>query len=462
MKSFGISLILSLLLLWSCNGDRQQQQRISKLSHAIEQLDALCDTLEKHDKWMGSMLITHADSVVYSRQIGFRSMVSTAEGIKALPIEPDTKFRIGSVTKTITSIIILQLVEEGKLALNTSLQQFFPDLPEAEHITILHLLNHSSGIHDFINDKANRSAITHPISEKDLVEKILADGSDFKVGETNRYSNPNFLLLGFIIEKITGNSYSTEFAQRIYTPLKLKHSAYGKAIDSTSNEAFSYSNRRGRWEKARITDIAIPGAAGSLTSTTNEVAACITALFEGKLLSQPMLDRMVQAENKYGLGIFREPLPDGSYFYTHGGHIDQFYANYIHLPERQLTVVTMSNGHQVTPDILNQAFIAYLFEQRFEHPQFHSRALSEQEAKPFTGQYKSETPSLELVISYENEQVLAELVGRPTFAIRILNDSTLRLDRYEATLRFTERTGSFYQQLTLEQGDDTIRFLRSE
>lgn len=160
-------------------------------------LDSLVTALATNHKLMGSLALSHAGQVVYRRAFG------DAQLAPPVTATPDTRYRIGSITKTFTGVMIFQLIEEKKLALDTPLATFFPQVPGAAAITIDQLLSHRSGIHNFTTDPNFSAYMTRPRTQADLLALIAGPPADFAPGTKFSYSNSNFVLLGYVVEKLT-------------------------------------------------------------------------------------------------------------------------------------------------------------------------------------------------------------------------------------------------------------------
>lgn len=172
-------------------------------------LDSLFQILEAKNKYMGSIAVTENGKLLYTKSIGKDDVNSN----KQSTIE--TKYRIGSISKMFTSCLILKAVEENKLNLNQTIDIYFPTIENAKKITIENLLNHRSGIHNFTNDEAYLTYNTQPKSEKEMVEIITKGKSDFEPDSKGDYSNSNYVLLSYILEKTYKKSYKEILSSKI-------------------------------------------------------------------------------------------------------------------------------------------------------------------------------------------------------------------------------------------------------
>src|SRR5262245_7056193 len=174
-------------------------------------INELLDTLASENKAMGSVVIAKDGQIVYCKAFGYRLIYENGK----IPADPDTRYRIASTTKTFTATMIFQLIEEGKLTLQTTLDAYLPEVRNAKHITIQDLLGHRSGLHNYTqNDDAPSWLGTYQTHEQ-MLAHISKHAVDFQPNERSAYSNSNYLLLGYILEKIDGRSYRESLQKRI-------------------------------------------------------------------------------------------------------------------------------------------------------------------------------------------------------------------------------------------------------
>jgi CubicO group peptidase (beta-lactamase class C family) len=177
--------------------------------HQTQKIDSLFQLLENKNQGMGSAAIMQNGKLQYSKAFGYANVEANT---KSTPMH---KYRIGSITKVFTSVLIFQLIDAKKLTLENKLSDFFPSLPEAKNISIAHLLQHRSGLHNFTNDSIYYSYYLQKQSQEFMLKLIAANPPDFMPGKKAEYSNTNYLLLGYIAEKITGKTYAQLVAERI-------------------------------------------------------------------------------------------------------------------------------------------------------------------------------------------------------------------------------------------------------
>lgn len=419
-------------------------------------LDQYLNSLETHDKAMMSVAILKDGQTVYEKSIGY---ASTEEQQKP---DSETQYRIGSITKVFTSVMLLQLVEEGKLSLETKLSKFYPDVVNAEFITITHLLRHQSGIHNFTNDASFLATMTDHRSKADMIRLIEGLKSNFEPGTSYEYSNSGFVLLGFIIEDITGDSYANQLKKRVTEPLELKRTAYGGPIQLEQNQAKSYQFRFGGWASATVTDMSIPHGAGAIISTPGEVAKFLTALFEGKLISQSSLDQMKEIDKGYGLGLMRMPFYNFT-GYGHNGGIDGFVSNSAYFKSEGLAIAVCANGLNM---VMNDALLAILsiyFGRPFDLPDFEATPveLNTKLLPKYEGTFASAGLPLKITIKVSNGQLTAQATGQPAFPLTAYSATEFRYDLAGIVLKFGEDGKKVdYSTFQLKQGGGNFQFVR--
>lgn len=287
----------------------------------IIKLDSFFNSLALHNLAMGSLTIFKDGIVQYKKAIGY----SNIDNDKKIPADIYTKYRIGSATKMFTAVIIFQLIEDGKISLDQKLSAYFPNLPNAKKITISNMLYHRSGLHDYTHDTNYIEWMDKPTTHDELLKIIKEKGSDFEPGTKADYSNSNYLLLGYIIEKVCKMPYAWALRKRITSKLNLKNTYYGNPIIIENNESASYKYADNAWNKQKETNLSIHGGAGSVISTPGEMVKFINALFSNKLVNKSSLSKMETMADDYGMGMFSDKYGSKNSF-GHNGRIEEFYS----------------------------------------------------------------------------------------------------------------------------------------
>ncbi len=235
------------------------------------------------------------------------------------PIDPSTPWIIGSTTKTFLAVVVLQLAQERRLDLDATVERFFPDIPAASRITTRQLLQHTSGLSEYLHTSAVEGDARREWRARELIAVAVARGPVAEPGTGYHYSNTNYLLLGEIVEQVTSRPWYAEVRTRILEPLGLRHTGYaGEPAAPRLGAGYVIADRdfveaTDRWHPS------IGGAAGAMYSTAADLLVFIVALFEGDLLEAKSMDEMrtfVPGDNygyvghAYGLGLERYTVND--------------------------------------------------------------------------------------------------------------------------------------------------------
>ena len=284
----------------------------------------------------------------------------------AVDMTPENVFQIGSMTKQFTAVGILMLVEQGKLGFQDDVRKFMPDFPvQGERLTVHHLLTHTSGIKDFTKMKSIMSIARKDHEPQELINFFMNEPVDFLPGEQFQYSNSGYVVLGFIIEQVSGMSYADFMAQYIFTGLGMNHSRYASDRDLIKGRAYGYHDRDGFTNKMWVS-LSIPFSSGSLMSTVDDLLIWQKALTDGSLVSPDILDKAFtrhQLNNgewfDYGYGWHLRTLGDVQ-SREHGGSVFGFKSMAVYLPEQDIYVVGLSNCDCNSPTVVTREIAAWV------------------------------------------------------------------------------------------------------
>ncbi|MCI0746779.1 MAG: beta-lactamase family protein, partial [Verrucomicrobia subdivision 3 bacterium] len=363
-------------------------------------LDQFFDRLAEKNKAMGSLTIAKDGNLLYTRAIGY----SQINGTEKKPLTAASRFRIASITKMFTAAMILQLVEEGKLKLTDTLDKFFPQIPNAKKITIVHLLSHRSGIPNVRRDQNSQGNVnTTPITKDEMLALIAKATPDFEPDSKQSYSNSGYFLLGVIIEKLTGKPYEEALKERITSKIGLAdtYTATG-SIDVNKNESLTYLNVGGDWKQVPETHPSILFGGGAIVSTPNDLAKFIQALFDGKIVSKENLDQMKTIRDGDGLGLGMEPFTfAGKTFYGHAGGGDNYGAWLSYEPEEKLAVAYATNAKVHPVKDIVSGFIDIYYNKPFQIPAFETITVSPEVLDQYVGVYSSTEAPVKFTITRE-------------------------------------------------------------
>lgn len=362
-----------------------------------ERLDSLFQYLKANDLAIGSLTISQNGKPIYQHSFGRNQT-------------PATKYRIGSITKVFTAVLIYQLIDANRLALIDHLSSFYPDLPNADKITIAQMLGHRSGLANFTNNSDFDIWKDQPRLRTELFGMIKNQKPDFEPDAKADYNNSNYLLLGYIIEKIYGEPYKKVVTNKIIKPLGLKHTYYGENTGFAKDEAVSYKYSDSKWKPERAVCLDNFSGAGALISTPQDLCIFITALFNGKLVSASSLAFMKTIREGYGNGLF----PYGNVLHSgfgHNGKTEGFGSSLQYYPETGLAFGYCTNG-EVFPKarILNHIFKA-CFNIADTLETFQEVKLDSLQLRAFTGVY-GVSSGLQITNRVENNHLIVSVKNK--------------------------------------------------
>ena len=301
-------------------------------------MEQVVQSFVKDNQFMGAVLVARGDDVLLDKGYGFANLEWS------IPDSPKTKFRLGSITKQFTAASILLLEQSGKLNVNDAVKKYMPDAPAAwDNITIFHLLTHTSGIPNFTSFSDYRKLEPFSTTVAELVARFRDKPLDFQPGEKWSYSNSGYVLLGYLLEKLSGESYARFVEDNIFKPLCMVDSGYDSNSAVIPNRASGYTRGQNGMVNAGYIDMTIPLSAGALYSTTEDLLRWEQGLFGGKLLSPASLKKMTTPfKNDYGFGLGIHAV-NGHEEIAHGGGIEGFNTALAYYPDDRLTVVVLGN-----------------------------------------------------------------------------------------------------------------------
>lgn len=410
------------------------------------QLGQFLDSLAVKEKFMGTLLIAEEGKPVFQKAVGWADLTSQN------PIVINSRLRIGSVTKMMTTVLIFKAIEAKKLSLDQKLADFYPQIKNAEKISISHLLQHRSGIFNFTNRLDYNIFRSNPHSEEQLLAMMLEGGSVFEPDTKAEYSNSNFVLLTFVLEKVYGKPYQKLLQDQILTPLRMKDtSVFGKiALEKGETKSYLYN---GKWVEDEEAHFSVPLGAGAVTSTVNDLNVFISALFEGKLISKESLDSMKEIRDGFGRGLFSFPYYDRKSF-GHTGGIDGFRAFLGYFPEEKVTLAVLSNGMNYNNNDILLAALNSQFGKEWKLPDFNERVISEELMEKYTGTYSSTQIPLQLTVENVGGKVAIQLTGQPQAVLEAKSEHTFEFKAVGAVFIFDPDQN----QVTLKQGSANLVF----
>ncbi|KRD59792.1 serine hydrolase [Flavobacterium sp. Root935] len=300
--------------------------------------------------------------VVYRKAFGMADLELNVK------MKPEFIFEIGSITKQFTAISVLMLAEQGKLNLNDEITKFIPDYPtNGNVIKIHHLLTHTSGIKDFTSMKSIKNIAREDLSPKELVDFFKDEPIDFKPGEQYKYCNSGYVLLGYIIEIVSGQTYRDFISERIFRKIGMNNTSYASHERIIKNRVSGYRDKQGYVNKNYIS-FSIPYATGAIISNVDDMLKWQNALNKNVLLSSEFTEKAFtnyQLNNgtkiDYGYGWHLEKIKD-KVVREHGGSIFGFKSMGIYEPSEQIYVIGLSNCECNSPTLITTAVASLLID----------------------------------------------------------------------------------------------------
>ncbi len=340
----------------------------------------------KSDEPGATLLVAQNGNILFK---GAKGMANLEHNI---PMQADHILRIGSLTKQFTAVAILMLQEEGKLNVNDDITKHLPTYPTLDKkITIEHLLTHTSGIRSYTSLPDFMSDIRGDRTPQEMIDIFKNKKMIFEPGEEFSYNNSGYFLLGAIIEKVSGMTYSDFIEKKVFEKVGMKNSYYGTATSIIPNRASGYEMRNGKIINAPYLSMTIPYAAGSLLSTVEDLYKWNQAVHAYQLVTKSFLEKaftpFVLNNGKatrygYGWGI-------GNFYknksYQHSGGINGFVTYAMYLPNEDIFIAAFSNGKD--PEFMTDLLAAQLLE---EYPDVERKNISAEQLSAYKGVYQVE------------------------------------------------------------------------
>lgn len=337
-----------------------------------------------------TVLVARGDQLLYK---GARGMASIELGV---PLQPDQLMRIGSVTKQIAAAALLKQIDDGKAKLEDPLSKYLPDYPNGAKITLLQLLNHTSGVKSYTGIAGYmHNPIRRDLSTAELVKEFKDLPVDFAPGEKWAYNNSGYVLLGAVVEAISGKSWHQQIDDALLNPAQITSVHYQAGDKLFKGMAQGHTlNARREVAPAGILSMTQPHAAGALIANTEGLWRWNQALHGGKLISKASYERMTTPEgpakaHHYGFGIGSGTLRDWTLL-SHGGGIHGFSSLLSYLPQSQVTVVILRNsdGPGFATDLVSRKLAAFAVGEPF--PEQTPVAVPAEQLKAAEGVYARE------------------------------------------------------------------------
>jgi CubicO group peptidase (beta-lactamase class C family) len=304
-------------------------------------------------------LVAHHGKVIYQKAFGKANLELGTN------LNPDNVFQLGSMTKQFTAIAILMLEEQNKLNVTDPITKYLPDYPQGDHITIHHLLTHTSGIRDFTKMKSLSEIAQKEMTPKMMVDFFRNEPVEFLPGERFEYNNSGYLLLGYILELVSGESYENFIKKHIFDKIGMNQSYYASDRKVIRNRAYGYQKKESGFVNKTTISFSVPFSSGSLMSNLDDLLKWQNALNQNLLLG---VKETTKAFSKYKLNngeVFNYGYGwhlrniDQTPVREHGGSIFGFKTMAVYIPGEDIYVIGLSNCDCLSPTKVTQDIAAW-------------------------------------------------------------------------------------------------------
>lgn len=436
-RSAGFTLVFLLLSL------------VAVAQDAAQKADELINAYVKQGGFSGSVLVAQNGKVILSKGYGMANYEWD------IPNTPQTKFRLGSITKQFTSMCIMQLAEKGLLKTEDPLSKYIPEYPKevADKITIHHLLTHTSGIFNLTSDKEfDKTMRVHMKSLNEVIALFKEKPLDFEPGTKYSYSNSGYILLTAIVEKVSGKPYEQYLKENILQPLGMNNTGYDRSDAILKNRAAGYDNAGGQIKNASFIDTSIPSGAGAMYSTTEDLYLWDRALYTEKLVKKATMERIFTPDkNNYAYGWNVDEQFKHKRI-THNGGINGFNAHLARFVNDDACIVVLSNRIPSDAGKIGRDLAAILFNEKYSLPvERKIVAVDTKILDTYVGEYQL-APNVVLTVTREENSLMAQPTGQPKREIFAESETKFFLKVIDAQISFTKNEKGEVTGLIFYQG----------
>ncbi|HEU5054381.1 MAG TPA: serine hydrolase [Hanamia sp.] len=421
-------------------------------------IDTLLNTYYRLGKFNGTALIAKDGEVLLNKGYGYR------DAEKKLPNDSHSIYQLGSVTKQFTSAVILKLQSENKLSVNDKLSKFFPNYPKGDSITIKQLLSHTSGIYNYTEDENfMRNEITKSKTREQMMALFENKPLNFSPGTTWSYSNSNYSILGYIIEKVTNKSYEEMVREFIFNPLKMNHSGFDFTHLKSPDKTIGYFVlNQADTVRSPIVDSTISFAAGAIFSTTADLYRWTHALEDNTILTaDEQNEAYTPVKNNYGYGWQIDSI-SGKRRLSHGGGIPGYITMVSRVSEDKVSVILLTNASNQSIREITKSIYAILYHQPYKLPESKKAiTLDENLMKQYEGEYEVQ-PGLTVRITVNGNTLTAVPAGQTPKTLFAEKKDCFFEKEEDVQLEFTRNESGTIDGFVLHQGEHSMKFKKSK
>ena len=415
---------------------------------ASQKIGELVGAWVKNEKFNGTVLVAENGNIVFQKGYGYKNAVTRELN------DANTIFQIGSITKQFTSALILRLQENKKLSIHDKLSKYFPALPFADKVSIENLLSHTSGIYNYTNDgDFMKTEAVKPATHDKLLALFKDKPLEFEPGSKFSYSNSNYILLGFIIEKVSGKPYEQMVHEMIFAPLHMDHSGFNFTSLHAADKATGYfALSKSGSTAAGIVDSSVSYAAGAIYTTAGDLYKWDRALYTENIINKSSLkDAYTIRKDKYGLGWSIDSAY-GKQVYQHGGGIFGFTSFIFRSPEENICILLLDNEGDGTLEQIAGGINAILHNKPYELPKERiAIAIDTAAVKQYLGEYEL-SPGFILAITLEEGKLMVQATGQGKAELYAEKQNFFFLKVADVQIEFIKNDNGVTDKLILHQG----------
>ena len=419
-----------------------------KGQYLSKRIDSLIEKAVKINRFNGSVLVSKNGKIVYEKAYGYQ------DAAEQIPNTSNTIYQIGSTTKEFTAAVILKLAEERKLSLEDKLSTYFPDFKRGDEITIKHLLTHTSGIYEILRDHMAVMESTKPRTKERMLSFFINKPLDFDPGTKYAYCNSGYILLGLIIEKVTGWPYQVVVRDLILEPLEMKHSGFDFAGLKSADKAMGYTKYTKKIQEPSVPwDSTATFSAGSLYSTVGDLYLWHKGLLNYKVYNKASLETAATPYLEgYGLGCWIDTFYQKK-IVSHGGNILGFTGYFGRIQEEDVCVILLNNIYNHQIETIGLSIFAILYDQPYSY--FDEIKLTTEEMEKYVGEYEV-SADYKVKIIRTGDQLFIQRNDQPGIELFAYKKNTFFQKDDDIRVFFQNENG-IVNKITITEGLNTKR-----
>lgn len=402
-------------------------------------VDAILSEKYKSDQPGATALIAKDGKVIYRNAFG---MANLELGV---PMKPENVFEIGSITKQFTAVSILMLQEQGKLKVTDPLSKYMADYPEqGKNVSIHQLLNHTSGIKSYTGMPSFMSRAREDMTPTELIDVFKNEPMDFEPGSEYAYNNSAYIILGHIIEVVSGKSYAEFIEENIFDKLGMKNSYYGSHSKIIKNRAYGYQPIDGGYRNADYLSLTLPYAAGSIMSCVDDLLLWSQAIHNNTLISEES-KKLAFTEGKttqgsriyYGYGWSIDEI-NGTPTIEHGGGIFGYTTYGVYVPSENLYAIVLTNTNGNNPTDVTVEIASHALGKPYKS--VAKTSVSEKEMKQWVGAYSFDN-DVNRFITFKNGTLYSQREGSEDLPLLALGNNEFQFEGSFTKYLFAKENG---------------------